>query len=151
MSGMPSTCLLTRNEIEVGGLLGRLDDAACGGQVIFVGRVRSHHRGKSVLRLEYEAHEKLALKALTALAQEAQERFALGSVVLAHRLGSIDLGGAAVLVAAAAAHRDAAFDACRHLIDAVKATVPIWKHEFYADGSDAWVGSPGWDGAKDLV
>jgi molybdopterin synthase catalytic subunit/molybdopterin converting factor small subunit len=117
-------------------------DPACGAWTSFVGRVRCEHGGRAVLHLDYEAYEPVALKALAQLATEARQRWALGPLVLAHRLGRLHIGEAAVLVAVASGHRDAAFEACRFLIEGIKAGVPVWKHEFYADGTEAWVGAP---------
>jgi molybdopterin synthase catalytic subunit len=125
--------------------LADLEDPACGAVAAFVGRVRREHQGRDVLHLEYEAHESMALKELFRVAQDARGRWTLGPLVLAHRLGHLVVGDVAVVVAVASAHRDEAFQACRFLIDEVKARVPVWKHEFYADKGEAWVGAPGWE------
>ena len=92
-----------------------------------------------MLRLEYEAHERMALAALTALEDAARERFTLAHCVVVHRLGVVPVTEASVAVVVASAHRVAAFDASRWIMDELKRTVPIWKKEFFADGDAAWV------------
>lgn len=138
-------CFLSREPIASAAELAALEDPASGALVSFLGRVRREHQGKEVLFLDYEAHEPMALKEMRSLLRSARAQWALGPLVLGHRLGHLEIGELAVLVAVAAAHRDEAFLACRFLIEGVKARVPIWKHEFYADGKEAWVGLPGWD------
>lgn len=127
-----------------------LEDAACGGVCSFLGRVRDEHLGRRVLHLHYEAYERLAWRELRGLAAEARRRWSVGPLLLAHRTGRLEIGEAAVLIGVAAGHREEAFEACRFLIEAVKLRVPIWKHEFYADGGEAWVGVPGWKGSDVL-
>lgn len=125
------------------GLLERgLADPACGGLAFFVGRVRAEHAGRAVAYLDYEAHVSLALAQLRAIAAEARLRWPLGPLLLRHRVGRLEIGDIAVLVGAAGGHREECFAACRYLIEAVKDRVPIWKHEFYVDGGEAWVGAP---------
>ena len=106
---------------------------------LFLGTTRDHHEGRAVLRLEYEAHERMALAALTALEDAARERFTLAHCVVVHRLGVVPVTEASVAVVVASAHRIAAFDASRWIMDELKRTVPIWKKEFFADGDAAWV------------
>ncbi|HTB21837.1 MAG TPA: molybdenum cofactor biosynthesis protein MoaE [bacterium] len=137
-------CFLTEQALDPA-LLRDLEDPACGALASFVGKVRREHRGRAVIRLDYEAHPSLALKELRRVAQDARARWTLGPLLLAHRVGRLEIGEVAVLVAVASAHREEAFAACRFLIDEVKARVPVWKHEFYADLSEAWVGAPGWE------
>jgi molybdopterin synthase catalytic subunit len=110
------------------------DGAVC----LFVGTVRDHNRGRAVVALEYEAYEEMALPLLREIGEEARRLFPVSEVRLAHRLGRLAVGEASVAVAAAAAHRKDAFAACRYAIDALKARVPIWKKEHYADGT-AWL------------
>lgn len=113
-------------------------DAGIGATVRFDGIARDHTPaapGKRVLRLEYEAYEEMALSRLAAIAAEATGRWSLRGLEILHRLGSVPVGEASVRVIAAAAHRAAAFDACRFAIDTLKRSVPIWKKEFFADGS----------------
>jgi molybdopterin synthase catalytic subunit/molybdopterin converting factor small subunit len=106
-----------------------------GAVVIFDGIVRNNSRGRRTLYLVYEAYEEMTLKLMQSLAQEAQTRFAIRDVLLVHRLGKLEVGETSVLIAVASAHRAAAFDACRWLIDTLKTTVPIWKKEHFEDGA----------------
>jgi molybdopterin synthase catalytic subunit len=120
-------------------------DPQCGGIGVFVGTVRAtaavtSNREKSVTGLEYEAHPELAPQRLRALLDEATGRWDLRCVVAKHRTGACQLGEPTVVVACSSPHRADALDACRWIIDEIKATVPIWKREVYADGSD-WVGA----------
>jgi molybdopterin synthase catalytic subunit len=110
------------------------DGALC----LFTGVVRNENRGRPVLRLEYEAYEEMALTLMNAIAAETHERFPVTLVRLVHRLGRLEIGEASVAVAVASPHRGEAFAACRFAIDTLKARVPIWKKELYADGS-AWL------------
>ena len=109
-----------------------------GGIVSFIGTVRDHARGKTIDHLEYEAYVPMAEKEMRRIAEQASERWPGVRVALAHRIGSLAIGEAAVLVVAAAAHRGEAFEACRYVIDTLKRTVPIWKKEFASEGS-IWI------------
>jgi len=97
--------------------------------------VRNQTRGRRTLYLDYEAYEEMALKEMESLAAQALERFQIRDAVLVHRLGRLEIGETSVLIAVASAHRAAAFDACRWLIDTLKRTVPIWKKEHFEDGA----------------
>ena len=110
------------------------DGALC----VFVGTVRDLNRGRRVLRLEYEAYESMALPLMEEIAAEVRRRWPVTDVRIVHRLGALAIGDASVAVAVASPHREQAFLACRFAIDTLKQTVPIWKKEFYADGS-AWL------------
>jgi len=114
------------------------DGAVC----LFVGVVRDHNGGRRVLHLEYEAYEEMALPLMEKIAAEARERWRVTDVRIVHRLGRLEIGEASVAVAVASPHRGEAFEACRYAIDTLKATVPIWKKEFYADGA-VWLDRPG--------
>ncbi len=124
---------LVRDAIDVAALLpaSPADGAVC----LFLGVVRNENGGRPVLRLEYEAFEEMALPMMEEIAAKTRRRFAVTAVHLVHRLGRLEIGAASVAVAATAPHRDAAFQACRYAIDTLKATVPIWKKEFYDDGA----------------
>lgn len=106
------------------------DGAVC----IFDGIVRDNTRGRQTLYLDYEAYRDMALEQMRRLASDAIEKFGVRDVALVHRLGRLNVGESSVLVVVASAHRGAAFDACRWLIDTLKKTVPIWKRETFADG-----------------
>lgn len=116
-----------------------LADAHAGACVTFEGWVRDHNDGQPVRALDYEAYAPLAEKEGMRILDEARARFAIRGAVCVHRVGALQIGELAVWVGVAAAHRGAAFDACRYLIDETKARVPIWKKEYYADGSTVWI------------
>jgi molybdopterin synthase catalytic subunit len=107
------------------------DGAVC----VFDGIVRDNTRGRKTLHLDYEAYREMALEQMRALAGEAVATFGVRDVTLVHRLGRLLVGETSVLVVVASAHRGAAFDACRWLIDTLKKTVPIWKKEQFVDGA----------------
>ena len=109
-----------------------------GGASLFVGTVRNHAHGKEVVKLVFEAYEPMALSEMEKIAARARGRWPLTGLIMHHVTGERRVGEAVVLVGAASAHRDAAFEACRFLIDELKASVPIWKKEFFTDSS-VWV------------
>ncbi|GGH14456.1 molybdenum cofactor biosynthesis protein [Silvibacterium dinghuense] len=127
--------LLTRDRIDAQSLISGLKSGADGAITVFDGIVRNHTRGRQTLYLDYEAYEEMALSQMRALAAEARSRFGVRQVALVHRLGRLAIGETSVLIVAASAHRAAAFDACRWLIDTLKKTVPIWKKEYFTDGA----------------
>jgi molybdopterin synthase catalytic subunit len=106
-----------------------------GALVIFDGMVRNHSRNRQTLYLVYDAYEEMALEQMRTLAARAIADFPIRDVAVVHRLGRIEIGESSVLIAVASAHRAAAFDACRWLIDTLKKTIPIWKKEFFEDGA----------------
>ncbi|MFZ3266551.1 MAG: molybdenum cofactor biosynthesis protein MoaE [Terriglobales bacterium] len=106
-----------------------------GAAVVFEGVVRDNTRGRRTLYLDYEAYEAMALKQMEGLAQTARERYGVGGVSIVHRLGRLEIGETSVLIIVASAHRGAAFEACRWIIDTLKKTVPIWKKEYFEDGA----------------
>lgn len=112
---------------------------ASGAYVVFEGWVRDHNEGQQVSRLEYEAYESLGVKEGERIICEAEERFGTGTIYCVHRLGALEIGVIAVMVAVSTPHRGEAFEACRYVIDEVKHRVPIWKKEFYVDGDSGWV------------
>jgi len=112
-----------------------------GGISLFVGAVRDHDQGRGVVSLGYSAHPSAVVK-LRRVASEVATRHGALAVAAVHRVGDLSVGDLAVVVAVATPHRAAAFDACRELIDEIKATVPIWKHQVFTDGTDEWVGTP---------
>jgi molybdopterin synthase catalytic subunit len=128
---------MVRERIDTDAVVGRLKRPADGAAVIFDGVVRDNTRGRRTLYLDYEAYEAMALKQMDSLAVEAQSRFEVRGVSIVHRLGRLDIGETSVLIVVAAAHRGAAFEACRWIIDTLKKTVPIWKKEYFADG-EVW-------------
>ena len=110
----------------------------CGGIDVFIGTVRNATKGKRVLRLEFEAYQKMAVSEMQKLADRALHQCPIQRIAIHHRTGVLEVGEVPVVIAVAAAHRDAAFEACRFLIDTLKQTVPIWKKEIFEDG-EVWV------------
>ena len=113
-----------------------------GAVALFVGTVRAHNRGRRVLHLEYSAYAEMARSEMATIEQEVKQRFDVRDIALVHRLGRLELGEASVAVAVAAAHRGPAFEACRHAIDTLKKTVPIWKKEVF-EGGEVWIEGAG--------
>ena len=111
---------------------------AYGGINVFIGTVREQTKGKTVTRLEFEAYESMALSEMHKIAQNAFKEFNVDKILIHHRTGILFPGDVPVVIVVAAAHRDAAFMACRYVIDTLKETVPIWKKEVFEDGA-AWV------------
>jgi molybdopterin synthase catalytic subunit len=130
---------LTRAPLDLGSLVSRVSAPSRGGIACFLGVVRDHHQGRAVTSLEYSAYDAMAEAECARIVAEARARWQ-ADIALEHRLGHLEVGDAAVAIAAAAAHRDAAFAACRYVIEEVKRRVPIWKRERFADGSETWVG-----------
>ena len=140
-SGPPSV-LLTQEILDVQSLREAANRPGAGAVLVFEGVVRSPSMGKDVLHLEYEAYEPMALAQMEKIVDEAGSRWPLTTACLHHRLGRIEVGETSVIALVSAPHRAEAFEACRHLIERLKADVPIWKKEFFHDGS-VWVGAPG--------
>jgi molybdopterin synthase catalytic subunit len=114
---------------------------SAGAVVGFSGVVRDHDGGRGVVRLEYSAHP-TALQTLTEVADEiARDCKGVRAIAVSHRIGTLHIGDAALVAAVAADHRQAAFETCALLVDAVKARLPVWKHQFFSDGTEEWVGS----------
>lgn len=116
-------------------------DPRSGGVALFVGTVRDHDSGRGVDRLDYSAHPRVSAE-LEKVAAAVAERHDVVAMSAVHRVGALEIGDIAVVVAVSAAHRGDALTACHALIDELKATVPIWKHQVFADGEEEWVGSP---------
>jgi molybdopterin synthase catalytic subunit len=129
---------ISENTIDHASLREQTLDPTAGGFVSFEGWVRNHHQGKAVKSLEYSAYVSLAEKEGLRVIEEAKEKFAIVTANCVHRIGHLEIGDMAVCVCVSAAHRDAAFEAARYIIDQTKARVPIWKKEHYEDGSTAW-------------
>jgi molybdopterin synthase catalytic subunit len=158
--GSGKAASIVRDAIDTQGVLARIKRAEDGAAVVFEGVVRNQTRGRRTLYLEYEAYEEMALDQMEGLAEQALKQFPVREVRLVHRLGRLEIGETSVLIVVGSAHRSAAFDACRWLIDTLKRTVPIWKKEFFEDGA-VWAdgeafpeeipraqGSPGREGAS---
>jgi molybdopterin synthase catalytic subunit len=126
---------IVRTRIDTQGTLDRLKRGEDGAALVFEGVVRNQTRGRKTLYLDYEAYEEMAQTQMEALAAEALLKFQIRDVAIIHRLGRLEIGETSVLIAVASAHRAAAFEACRWLIDTLKRTVPIWKKEYFEDGA----------------
>lgn len=131
-------CTISDRPLDEAEVVARVDAADAGGVVSFVGNVRDHARGHSIEYLEYEAYPEMAEREMDKIAAQATEKWPGTRVAIAHRIGRLQIGEAAVVVVAAAPHRAEAFEACRFAIDTLKLTVPIWKKEMATDG-EYWV------------
>lgn len=130
---------LSETPIDPNLLRARMLRNDAGGFCVFEGWVRNHHLGREVTRLTYEAFARLAIKQGRTVLQETSARFDLLDIQAVHRTGTLYPGELAVWIGVSSVHRAAAFSACQYAIDHIKATVPIWKHECYQDGTEAWV------------
>ena len=126
--------------LSVDEVLSAVSDAAAGGISLFVGTVRDHDHGEDVVRLSYSAHPSAEAE-LRRVAEKVAASYNVTAVAAVHRVGDLDVGDLAVVVAVSCPHRGEAFDACRALIEELKASVPIWKHQQYAGGRSDWVNS----------
>ena len=131
-------CTLSDRPLVEGEVIARVTGPDAGGGVTLGGNVRDHARGRSIRYLEYEAYPEMAEREMQKIADEAGKRWPGARVAIAHRTGHLEIGEAAVVIAAAAPHRAEAFEACRFAIDTLKRTVPIWKKEVSTDG-EYWV------------
>jgi molybdopterin synthase catalytic subunit len=131
---------LREQPLNLDSLIASAQSPERGGIACFLGTVRNHHRGREVLRLEYSAYAPMVEAECGRIVAEAESRWDV-AIRLQHRVGALEIGDAAVAVVAASAHRDEAFIACRHVIEELKRRVPIWKREYFADGTVEWVGS----------
>ncbi|HZQ42224.1 MAG TPA: molybdenum cofactor biosynthesis protein MoaE [Acidobacteriaceae bacterium] len=136
VSGKPDDLVqIVREPIDTENILNAVKSGGDGAVCVFDGIVRDNTRGRATLHLDYEAYEEMALRQMRMLRDEAIANFGVREVAIVHRLGRLRVGETSVLIAVASAHRAAAFEACRHLIDTLKKTVPIWKREQFVDGA----------------
>ena len=126
------------NEIDYSKLFDGFRNPNSGAVVLFSGEVRDNNKGRQVTHLEYEAYEPMADKIIAEILSDAKSRYGLNHAVCVHRLGRVEISGCAVVVITAAGHRKEAYSANRYIIDRVKNEVPIWKHEFFTDGTSEW-------------
>lgn len=131
----PPLASIVREPIQVQDLVDRIKHPEDGAAVVFEGVVRNNTRGRRTLFLDYEAYEPMALQQMNGLAGEALAKFAVRDIAIVHRIGRLEIGETSVAIVVASAHRGAAFDACRWIIDTLKRTVPIWKKEHFEDGA----------------
>lgn len=126
--------------LSVDEVFAAVGDAAAGGTALFVGTVRDHDHGHHVTALEYSAHPSAADE-LRRVAEKVAADYPVRALAAVHRVGSLEIGDLAVVVAVSCPHRGEAFEACRKLIDTLKHEVPIWKHQHFADGTSEWAGA----------
>jgi molybdopterin synthase catalytic subunit len=135
LTGRQTHAIIVREVIDTLRVLADLKRGEDGAALVFEGVVRNQTRGRKTLYLDYEAYEEMALQQMELLAGQALQQFQIRDVAIVHRLGRLEIGETSILIAVASAHRAAAFDACRWLIDTLKRTVPIWKKEHFEDGA----------------
>jgi molybdopterin synthase catalytic subunit len=131
---------LRAEPLSVDEIRGAAADPAAGAVAVFIGAVRDHDHGRGVTALSYSAHPSSQAE-LGRAAEKIAASYSIVSVAVAHRTGDLQVGDLAVVAAVGAEHRDVAFAACHALVDEVKATVPIWKHQFFTGGDSEWVNS----------
>lgn len=124
--------------IEVEKVVQSVITSESGAVDVFIGTTRNHSRGKPVVKLEYEAYEPMAIKKMNQIENEVRERWEVQKVAIVHRTGVVAIGESSVVIAVSSAHRDEAFTACRYIIDRLKEFVPIWKREYFEDGTVEW-------------
>ncbi len=129
---------VTDQVLDVQIALDQVRTDSCGAVNLFVGTVRDHTGDRTVVKLDFEAYEKMALTEMKQIAAEAKNRWPIAKLAIHHRTGELRIGEIAVIIAVATPHRKASFEACEYVIDTLKQTVPIWKKEFFEDGSH-WV------------
>jgi len=129
---------ITEAPLEPARIAASVETPSCGAVVTFVGLVRDHNAGRQVLRLEYEAYAPLAKATFERIAMEALAHWPSARIAIHHRIGTLEIGEASVVIAAASPHRADAFCACRYAIERVKQIAPVWKREHFA-GGDVWI------------
>lgn len=134
-------CALTEDPLDTAEHEALVSHDAVGAVVTFAGIVRDHDGGRGVLRLDYSAHPSAAHTLADVVADVAAASVGVRAVAVSHRVGTLHIGDAALVVVVAADHRGAAFQTCARLVDSIKERLPVWKHQFFADGTDEWVNS----------
>ena len=129
---------ITREPLDRNALIASITDPGTGGIVVFEGVVRDNARGKQVRYLEYDVYPEMAVQQIREILAEAERRWNVDRVAVAHRIGRLEIGEASVIIVIATPHRAEAFEACRYIIDTLKTTVPIWKKEVAMNGEE-WV------------
>lgn len=129
---------ITRERLDRDALVAAVSHPGAGGIVVFEGVVRDNARGKQVRYLEYDVYPEMAVQQIREIVAEAERRWGVERVAVAHRIGRLEIGEASVIIVVALPHRAEAFDACRYIIDTLKTTVPIWKKEVATNGEE-WV------------
>ena len=134
---------ITSEEIIPSELIIRLEEPDCGAIATFSGTVRKQNNNRDVIKLHYQSYKTLAVKEGNIILVEALKQFEVVNVLCLHRIGELNIGDLAVWVGVSSGHRDAAFKACRYIIDEIKTRVPIWKKEIYVDGDSGWLEGAG--------
>jgi molybdopterin synthase catalytic subunit len=129
---------ITDQPIDVDAAIAAAQSERAGAVNVFIGTVRNHAARRTVVRLEYEAYDKMALKKMEEVAAEARRRWPVEKVAVVHRKGVLQIGEVAVVIAVSTPHRRESFEACQYIIDTIKQVVPIWKKEVYENG-ETWV------------
>lgn len=135
---METQLIISDKALDIQSCIDWVRSPQSGGIDVFIGTVRDSTKGKRVIRLEFEAYEPMALKEMRTIAAQALEKWPIQKLLIHHRTGLLEVGEVPVIIAVSCAHRDAAFEACRFVIDTLKQTVPIWKKEIFEDG-EVWV------------
>jgi molybdopterin synthase catalytic subunit len=129
---------ITREPLDRNALIASVTDPGAGGIVVFEGVVRDNARGKQVRYLEYDVYPEMAVQQIREILTEAERRWHVDRIAVAHRIGRLEIGEASVIIVVATPHRAEAFEACRYIIDTLKTRVPIWKKEVATNGEE-WV------------
>ena len=131
---------VTDKPIDLQELVDRVTDPEAGAIATFIGTTRNNNQGRRVIALDYEAYPEMAEKELARLGEEAKKKWQICRMAIVHRIGPVQISEPSVIIAVSAAHREAAFAACRFAIEEIKKTVPIWKKEVY-EGGEIWIGT----------
>ncbi len=131
--------MITKEPIQLSNFFVAPTPKSCGAIASFVGIVRNHDQGRSVTGLYYDCYESMANRVLESIRQDTLKRYEVTQIHVLHRVGFLPVGQIAIAVAVASAHRKEAFAACEAMVDQIKHRVPIWKKEFFSDGTHAWV------------
>jgi len=140
MSKYKDICVVTDQKLDLVAICNEVADPAAGAMSTFTGVTRNNHNGKEVLKLEYEAYKPMAEKELKKICDQVHSQWDVMHIAMYHKTGLVPIGEASVIIAISSAHRSESLEAVHYAIDELKATVPIWKKEFYADGS-VWKGN----------
>ena len=131
---------VTDKPIDLQALVDCVTDPEAGAIATFIGTTRNNNQGRKVIALDYEAYPEMAEKELARLGEEAKRKWQICRIAIVHRIGAVQIAEPSVIIAVSAAHREAAFAACRFAIEEIKKTVPIWKKEVY-EGGEIWIGT----------
>lgn len=130
---------ITSDAIDTAAVLAQVADMGAGAVLLFLGTVRGENDGRAVTGMRYDAFPEMAERVLHEIVDEAATRYSLEQVYAVHRTGELELGAISVAIAVASAHRAAAYDASRYVIEEIKQRLPVWKHEHYVEGESQWL------------